>query len=115
VKRRFRLTGTADFRRVRHSGKTYAHPLIVLVVLPNELDISRFAVSAGRSIGNAVQRNRAKRVIRSALAIYTEKVNSGWDIIILARRAISKAKFLEISRALYGLFKSAQLINGNQR
>jgi ribonuclease P protein component len=116
VKRRFRLTGTADFKRVRHSGKSYAHPLVVLVVLPNGLEISRFAVTAGRSVGNAVQRNRAKRMIRAALASHLKHTATGWDVIVIARRAIrgvnNSVKFNGLSEVITGLLSSAGLIDG---
>jgi ribonuclease P protein component len=84
----------------------------VLVVLPNGLDISRFAVAAGRSVGNAVQRNRAKRMTRAALASHLEHTTTGWDIIIIARRTIKGAKFEQLSKALHGLMISAGLLDG---
>ena len=112
MKRRFRLTGTADFKRVRHSGKSYAHPLVVLVVLSNGLEISRFAVAAGRSVGHAVQRNRAKRMIRAALTSKQEQVTPGWDVVVIARKAIRNVKFDQLCEALHGLLMSAGLLDG---
>jgi ribonuclease P protein component len=96
--------------RVRRFGKSYAHPFIVLIILPNETDQSRFAVAAGRSIGNAVQRNRAKRILREKLRPMIPRICAGWDVILLARKPFSKANDEEIKDALARLFSEAKLL-----
>jgi len=110
LKRRFRLTSTADFERVRRFGKSYAHPLVVLIALPNEMDISRFAVSASRSIGKAIQRNRAKRILRETLRPQIPNIITGWDLVILARKPLAGASFDEIGTALISLLSRANLL-----
>ena len=110
LKRRFRLTSNTDFERVRRFGKSYAHPFIVLVVLPNEMDQSRFGISAGRSIGNAVQRNRAKRILREAIRPLIPGIAAGWDLVILARKPMANARYDEISTALTNLLSQARLL-----
>ena len=104
------MTSNTDFERVRRFGKSYAHPFIVLVVLPNEMDQSRFGISAGRSIGNAVQRNRAKRILREAIRPLIPGIAAGWDLVILARKPMAKASFDEIGTALTSLLTQAQLL-----
>ena len=94
---------------MRRLGKSYAHPLIVLIALPNELDFPRFAVAAGRSVGNAVVRNLAKRRLREALRLLVPAIAPGWDIILLARRPISAANFQQIQQALSVLLHRAGL------
>jgi ribonuclease P protein component len=110
VKRKFRLTRSTDFKRVRRFGKSYAHPLIVLVALPNEQGITRFAVSAGRSVGNAVQRNRAKRLIREALRPLLPAISPGWNVILLSRRPMAEASFQNVQSALMDLLQRAYLL-----
>ncbi|MGE5220881.1 MAG: ribonuclease P protein component [Omnitrophica WOR_2 bacterium] len=114
MKRRFRLSSSSDYQRVRRKGKSYAHPLIVLIVLPNELEKSRFAVSAGRSVGNAVQRNRAKRLLRESLRPHIPDITSGRDILLLARHAILEASFQEIQAALNVLLRRSHLLENEQ-
>ena len=110
MKRRFRLTRATDFERVRRFGKSYAHPLIVLIALPNEMDISRFATAAGRSIGNAVKRNRAKRILRETVRPKIPNIVPGWDIVLLARQPISTADFQDVDLALIKLLTQANLL-----
>ena len=110
MKRKFRLTRSKDIKRVRRSGKSYAHPLIVLIRHPNELATSRFAVAAGKLVGNAVLRNRAKRQIRAAIRPSLPATSPGWDIIILARKPIRNAPFSKIQSAVHQLMQQADLL-----
>jgi ribonuclease P protein component len=111
VKRKFRLTRPPDFKRVRRFGKSYAHPLIVLVALPSEQGKPRLAVSAGRSVGGAVERNRAKRLLREAIRPNIPAILPGWDCLFLARRPILTAPFPHIASAVTGLLHQAHLWN----
>src|SRR4030065_72518 len=76
--RQRRLTGSSDFQRVRTSGTSYAHPFVVLVACPNDMPLSRFGVTAGRQLGSAVRRNRAKRRLRAALDALQPHPLPGW-------------------------------------
>jgi ribonuclease P protein component len=110
VNRKFRLASSADFKRVRRYGKSFAHPLVVLIALPNDLELTRFAVAAGRSVGNAVDRNRAKRLIRAALHPLIPSIKPGWDIVCIARRPLPGVKCQDVQSALTGLLQRAHLI-----
>jgi ribonuclease P protein component len=110
VKRRFRLRKFAEFQRVRRYGKSFAHPLIVLVVMPNPLEFTRFGIIAGRSLGKAVRRNRVKRVIRAALVSLKADVPAGWDVIVIARKPMGQATYLQVRSTLVALFKRAHLL-----
>jgi ribonuclease P protein component len=111
VKRRFRLTRSTDFQRVRRNGKSYAHPLIVFILAPNTLEQVRVGVVAGRSLGTAVQRNRAKRRLRACLEPLIACLPGGWDLIFLARKPMDQAEFTDICSAVQLLLKRAGLLN----
>ena len=114
MNRNFRLTQSTDFKRVRRSGKSYAHPLVVLVVLPAEGEMTRFGVTAGKAVGKAVQRNKAKRLLREALRPLLPGIKPGWKVILIARNPILTASFVEIQACLRQLFtRSKLLIDGN--
>ncbi|MFC1878312.1 ribonuclease P protein component [Chloroflexota bacterium] len=113
MKRSIRLTRSTDFQRVRRFGRSCAHPLLVLVVLPNQGSVSRFGVAAGRTIGNAVRRNRAKRRLREALRLNQNNISPGWDILLIARRPIAQASFQQLQDALVALLQRAKLWRDN--
>jgi ribonuclease P protein component len=113
VNRNFRLTQSTDFKRVRRYGKSYAHPLLVLVVLPTDEERTHIGVTAGRSTGNAVQRNRAKRLLREALRPILTQLRPGWKIIVISRKPILAATLTEIKISLLKLLSRADLLIKN--
>jgi ribonuclease P protein component len=113
VDRRFRLTRDSDIKRVRRSGKSHAHPLLVLIYIENQSEQTRFAVSAGKSVGNAVQRNRAKRLIRAALQPLLKDIQPGWDCLLLARKSLANQNYQAASQALKNMLIKAGLVNLN--
>jgi ribonuclease P protein component len=110
VNRKFRLTQSTEFKRVRRYGKSYAHPLLVLVILPNDEERTRVGVTAGRSIGNAVQRNRAKRLLREALRPILTQIRPGWKIVVISRKPILAATLLDIQTSLRRLLIRANVL-----
>ena len=109
MQRQLRLTRSTDFKRVRRDGRSNAHPLIVLITLENNLPITRVGVAAGKRVGNAVKRNRAKRLMRAALRDLHPKIKTGWDLIVIARTPIIQVKMPQVRDALQQLLQRAGL------
>jgi ribonuclease P protein component len=113
VKRKFRLTRSNDFERVRRNGKSYAHPLLVLVAAPNQMDFSRIGVVAGKSVGSAVHRNRAKRLIRAAYQEVSTRIQAGWDLIFFARKPLHQANYDATWIAIRDVLVKARIFEEN--
>lgn len=111
MKRRFRLTRSTDFQRVRRIGKSYAHPLVVLLVAPNEIEQVRIGVVAGRAVGTAVQRNRAKRQMRACIDRFLPCLATGRDLVFLSRKPMGQAGFPEICAAIQALLKRSGILD----
>lgn len=111
MKRRFRLTRSNDFKRVRRSGRSYAHPLIVLYALRSDGAGVRVGVSAGLALGNAVRRNRAKRLLRAAMNDLLPQTAPGSDLLLLARSPLPESSVKQVSEALSTLLKRAGLLS----
>lgn len=111
MKRRFRLTRSIDFKRVRSQGKSYAHPLVVLVKLPSTEDRPRVGISTSRSLGGAVQRNRAKRLLRESIRPLTPLLSPGWDLVLVARSPLLTASFQDLQSVVEHLLRRAELIS----
>ena len=110
MQRKFRLTRSTDFKRVRRTGKSYAHPFVVLVVQTSETPRVRVGVTAGRSVGGAVQRNRAKRLLREAMRPLLLDLPPGWDLLLIARPALLAKSLQEIRQVLTSLLHHARII-----
>jgi len=110
VQSKFRLTRSEDFKRVRLHGKSYAHPLVVLVTQASESSHVRVGVTVGKTTGTAVRRNRSKRLLREAMRPLLPSLASGWNLILIARPTLVSASLEETRAALMTLLRRAKLI-----
>ena len=111
MKRRFRLTRSNDFKRVRRSGKSYAHPLVVLYVLKSDEPSVHVGVSAGLAVGNAVRRNRAKRLLRAAMNELLPRTVTGSNLVLIARSPLPDSNLQQTRTALSSLLERAGLLS----
>ena len=111
MKRRFRLTRSTDFKRVRRSGKSYAHPLVVLYALKSDQAGVRVGVSAGLAVGNAVRRNRAKRLLRAAMNGLLPQTALGSDLLLIARSPLPESDIQHTRAALTNVLMRAGLLS----
>lgn len=110
MERKFRLTSSREITRVRRAGQSYAHSLLVLILQAGNDPRSRFAITAGKSIGNAVKRNRAKRLLRVALREVIEELQPGYKGILIARKPLVDANSRDTATALKSLLDQAGIL-----
>lgn len=79
------LKENKDFRRLYYRGKSCADSTVVTYAMKNRLGKTRVGITSGKKIGNAVKRNRARRVIRAAFSAVEPRLNGSWDIVFVAR------------------------------
>ena len=90
------LKENRDFRRLYGKGKSAVHPLLVVYALPNQSGWNRLGVVSSKKIGNAVQRNRARRILRQAYYQTEGKLKSGYDLILVSRTKTVRAKSTDL-------------------
>ncbi len=87
------LKQNSDFRRAYGRGKSYSDPALVTYVLKNNrAGICRMGITTSKKIGNAVERNRCRRVIRAAFRELMPELSGGYDFVFVAR---TKTKFIK--------------------
>lgn len=86
------LKDNRNFLALYKKGRYIASKYSVIYVMPNNRPYNRFGITAGKKIGNAVCRNRAKRLIRLAYRQSELELPIGIDIVIVARQAICGIK-----------------------
>lgn len=84
---------------------------MVMLFSQNEFDALRIGVVAGKTVGKAVERNRAKRLLRHAAQPYLSVIPAGWDILLIARKALPNATLQETQAALTALLHRSLLLS----
>jgi ribonuclease P protein component len=77
-----RLVKNSEFRQVLDQRKRCNDQLLVVHMAANGLAFSRIGVSIGRAQGNAVVRNRIKRLVREAFRLNQLEMPCGFDILV---------------------------------
>lgn len=110
VARDLRLRRGSDIDRVRSRGRSWTSRLLVLAVLPNELDHNRYGFAVGKRVGGSVERNRAKRLMREAIRVRHPEIEQGHDVLLIARNSFRDETTLhEVSKQLDGLLQRAAI------
>ncbi len=89
------LKSNSDFRRLYNRGISITDPALVIYYQKNRAGICRIGITTSKKIGNAVERNRSRRVLREAFRCVCPNVLPQYDIVLVAR---SKTKFVKSSR-----------------
>lgn len=103
------LKSNTDFRRAYWRGKSYTNPALVTYVIKNRAGICRIGITTSKKIGNAVERNRARRVIREAFFAQGD-IQGGYDIVFVARTKTVFKKSTEIREIMRKHLISAGVI-----
>ena len=125
-----RLRKHADYQRVYREGKRQSLPLMTYFFaarkpqeaagvdsLPSGADSpslethlgSRVGLTAGRVLGNAVERNRIKRRMRQAVRQAQTELTASVDVILHPRRTVLEAEFSQIERDVLQAFRAVHL------
>ena len=94
------LNENRDFMRLYRRGKNQVHPLLVTYCQKNRGKNLRVGITATKKVGNAVRRNRAKRVIRAAYRQLEPDLPGGWDLVFVARSRTPDVKMQQICRVM---------------
>jgi len=106
------LTRNVDFQRVYDGGRSWAGKEVVVRVLPNGLDLTRYGFAVGRRVGKAVVRNRIKRRLREIFR--KAALHSGWDIVVIARGPAAQADYKSLKETAGDLLYKAGLTEKNE-
>ncbi len=90
-----------DFLCAYKKGKYSSSKYSVIYVRPNGRPFNRLGITAGKKVGNAVCRNRAKRLIRFAYRESEINIPVGIDIVIVARSLLSEIRSQEYCEYMY--------------
>ena len=104
------LTKREQYESIYNSGNYRANRDLVIRVLPNNLDFSRYGITVSRRVGKAVVRNRVKRRLREI--IRQRALPPGFDIVFITRAAAATAGYAEMKKSAEDVLSQAGLLTG---
>ena len=95
-----RVLRSADFERIYRDGKRLSGPSFAVFILPNGLERSRLGLTVTRKLGNAVVRNRSKRIVREIFRKNRQAFGRGRDFIVNIRSGALERDYAGLEREL---------------
>ena len=99
-----------EFRRAYTRGKSSVSPVLVVYSLKNRRGLVRVGITTSKKIGNAVQRNRSRRVIREAFRQLAPQVRPGVDLVFVAGGKPPHVKITVVRRHMERQLSGAGLL-----
>lgn len=110
--RRQRIKQSRDFARARAQGERLAHGTLVA----NWLKLSagsttRLGVITSGKIGDAVERSRARRLLREVFRLHQHALKQPVELVLVARASIVGKKFTDVEKDFLTALQKAGLLN----
>lgn len=103
------LRRAEDFQRLRRDGRAVRHPALMMSWMPNNLPHNRYGFIVSKQVGNAVIRNRIRRLARESVRQRRGRIAAGYDIVFIARQPIAGQPFASVDRIVDELMVRAGL------
>jgi ribonuclease P protein component len=95
-----RICKRRDYLTVYQQGVRSYSENFTIIACKNQMGISRLGITVSKKVGNAVQRNRIKRLIREYFRLNRSRLSTPRDIVIIAKKDASLLKYQEICSEL---------------
>ena len=91
-----RLRVSYQFKRVYDKGRRYNSPLFTFFVIKNNEPVSRLGVTVTRKVGNSVERNRCKRILREIFRQNKKLLIDHYDLVFNVKKAMIQTPYQEV-------------------
>jgi ribonuclease P protein component, eubacterial len=101
------LRNKKDFTAIYNKGKSIGERYVVLFYKKNNLTSNRTAFLASKKVGNSVLRNRARRLMKESYRELEQNLDSGYDLIWIARNTIVNLKCADVKKSMEAAIKKS--------
>lgn len=106
-----RLVDKADFEKVYKNGRFFSANGVSVSFAPNDLKKTRVGFSVGKKFSKkAVQRNRARRLLRESVHLHLKEINNGFDIVVSCRFNTEKQTLAETEKTILFILRKCRLL-----
>jgi len=118
-RREQRVRKSAEFQRVYRARVTAADGVMVVYGLPNDGPTTRLGLSVSRKVGNAVVRNRWKRMLREAFRLSRVELPPRLDLVIVPRGGVpptlaaARSSLMRLAGDVYRRLERRRRTDGN--
>lgn len=110
MKVKYRIKKQEEFQTIIGARKSYANGTYVFYYQPRKMDWSRFGISVGKKLGNAVVRNKCKRQLRMILIETVDFEKLPIDGILIIRNKFIKQSYQDNKKDLECLLNKVTII-----
>lgn len=103
-----------DFRRLYYRGNSVACGYVVVYVMKNRLRCNRLGLTCGKTVGKAVVRNRVKRLMRESYRLCEDRLETGYDIVLVARVKAAGKSLEQIGKDIRYAFYKLEIMKKNE-
>lgn len=92
-----RIKSRADYQRAQERGRKHHTPhFLVVAFVREEGGPARIGITVTRKVGNAVQRNRVKRLVREVFRLERTRFPAGCDVVFIAKSGAPTLTYAEV-------------------
>jgi ribonuclease P protein component len=106
-----RLISNLQFKYVLVNGHCFHNKVLTLYMAENKCGHVRLGVSVGKTNGNAVKRNRLKRLIREVFRKHQEQIPNNYDYLVMIKKGVKQTTFEQIKSSFLTLVISAKKVS----
>lgn len=111
MEKKNRLTKREYFDKVYRHGKSAAnHQFVLYYKVQHGQESFRLGVSVSKKLGNAVVRNRIRRMLKEIVRLNAARIPGGYDFIIIARKPAAEMSYQEMEKSVLHVLKRASLL-----
>ena len=99
-----RLLKRFEFVELSNSGKAFQDRFFIIAFKPGTGKCPRLGITASKRVGNAVTRNRVKRLVREVFRLKRDRITAAMDINVIAKKTAADISFARVSASLENLF-----------
>lgn len=95
----------SDFQAVYEKGKRIHLKSFIVLLSRNDKGTARFGITVSKKVGNAVRRNRIKRLVREFFRLNRDRIPESTDVVIIARKDLSLTRYRDVASELGQVLK----------